>query len=93
MVVYDQPTPVTNPVDNAESCRPDDRFAVAAILGECVGPSVDGNVPVNANPLLTQGNLVRRRNGLENVEVVTNSGRTVTERRRPRASQDRFRVI
>ena len=51
------------------------------------------NVSVDPNPLLGQDNLVRWWNGLENLEVVTNGGRSVTERGRPCTPQHRLRVV
>src|SRR5215468_2972725 len=68
VMVYDQPLPVAVPVDEAEPCWTDNRFTVA-ILGNGVCPGIDRHVPVDSNPLLTKYNLVRRWNGLENLEV------------------------
>src|SRR6516164_4031849 len=92
VMVYDQPSPVAISVDKAESCRAGDRFPVA-VLGKRVGPGVDCHVSVDPNPLLADDNLVGRGNGLEDLEVVTNGGRGVTERGRPRAPQHRLRII
>ena len=52
-MVYDQPTPVTIPIDKAEPCRTDDRFALA-ILGKGVGPGVDGSVSFPMGALSTR---------------------------------------
>ncbi len=78
-MVYDQPAPVTISVHKTEPSGTGNRFTVA-ILGKGVGPSVDCNVSVYPNPLLTHDNLIRGWNGLKNLEVVTHGGRAVAER-------------
>src|SRR5713101_2178216 len=92
MVIHDQPAPVTIPVDKAEPRRTTGRFAFA-VLRKRVGPAVDGSVTIDANSLLPHDSLVRRRNGAQYVEVLTNGGRIVTKCWRPGAPQHRFRVI
>lgn len=81
VVIHDQPAPVAIPVDKTESRRTIDELVVAD-LRKSVRPAVDGYVPIDANPLLAKYSLVRRRNGAEYVEVVTDGGGVVTKRGR-----------
>ena len=72
-MINDQPAPVSIPVDKAEPSRTTGWFAVAGTQ-KGIRPTVDDDVTLGSNALLTKNNLVLWRHRAEYVEVVTNGG-------------------
>lgn len=89
VVIHDQPTPVAIPVNKTGSRRAND-FRAIADLRESMGSGVDGDIAMDANALLTEGHLARRRDGAQNVEAFTNGGGVVAKRHRAGAPQHCF---
>src|SRR6266849_3724479 len=94
VVIYDQPPPVTTPVDKAESRRDVDWLAVPdGDAQEGIGPAIYGCVAVDAHPLLPNDTFVFWRKRWQRLEVVSYGRRAVANRRRHRPPQDRLGVI
>src|SRR5690242_14823421 len=85
MMVHDQPTPASIPIDKAETSRQACGFAVPNTR-KSVGPSINGRLAIDADPLLTDDALELWRHAWQTLEVVANGSRIVTERGRDRAA-------